>query len=148
VFGPERADGSAPLGTLRCSVSPVLQRLQRRAIVVLAWLVLALSVAPAAAEPLRPLTVYAAAASSLSLGAAGPGPGRVVGDSGARDTVAARGARAARGGITHRAEALTPTVRASRAAAPPAALPSPPHACRCGVRDGRRLYLSICRLSC
>jgi hypothetical protein len=129
-------------------MSPVLQRLQRRAVVALAWLMLALSVAPAAAEPLRTATVYAAAASSLSLGAAGPGAGRA-----ARDIAADSGARLARGQRTQSVERVTLTRRApraldrARAASLAAALPVPVGG-RCEARDGRHLYLSICRLSC
>jgi hypothetical protein len=128
-------------------MSRVLQRLQRRAVVVLAWLVLALSVAPAAAEPLRSVAVYAAAASSLSLGAAGPGAGRA-----ARDIAAVHGAQRVRSERTQPVERVALARRAPRAidrahAASLAAL-SVPVACRSEARDGRRLYLSLCRLSC
>lgn len=124
----------------------LLQRLQRRAIVALAWLVLALSVAPAASEPVRPLTVYAAALSSLALEAGPQGQGQAA-------RVAAEGVRSGPSRIAARhAEAPAPGRRAQRASEPvffPAVAPqAPASACRIGARDERRLYLSLRRLAC
>jgi hypothetical protein len=125
----------------------VLQRLQRRALVALAWLLLALSVAPAAAEPVRPVAVCAAALSSRSSLAADPrGLARSAGS-------AEHGARSASSAVAspHVASpgrrlprAIEPILAASSAVVQRA--PSPARSA--GARDERRLYLSLCRLAC
>ncbi|HTV20651.1 MAG TPA: hypothetical protein VMG12_18335 [Polyangiaceae bacterium] len=130
-------------------MSGLLQRFQRRAIVVLAWLVLALSVAPAASESIRPLAVYAALASSQALPAGVLATGvRAAGDGGTA-TGPAVGASSMRAASTAARAAALPARRAPAPASPArvATQRPPPDVCSAAL-DERDLYLILCRLSC
>ena len=126
-------------------MSRLLQRWQRRAIVALAWLVLALSVAPAAAESLRPVAVCAAVASSVP-GPAGTRASLRAGAPAAR-RVAPSGTRRAAPAET--ALAVAPARAAIRRVTVAPALEAAALAADCRpARDERRRYLTLCRLSC
>lgn len=146
-------------------MGPLAQRLQRRAIVVLAWLVLALSVAPPAVESVvlgaRPFAVYAGAASSLFGGAAPPGLLGALGGGAGRAPLSRSGGPALASSVASSSVASAAVERSSAASAArttrwvaranragSAVAHEPPPACLVGVRDERHLYLSICRLSC
>lgn len=153
-------------------MSRLPQRLQRRAVVALAWLVLVLSVAPAVAAPaLRPLAVYVVAAPALALASSAVGgrrrrfragvrraPRERLG-LGASDGRGSRRARAARGArvTPHRARPLDALpARASARRTPPVSGPLSPHpssgagselALHTGGRHGTAFPAAIARRS-
>jgi hypothetical protein len=119
-------------------VTRPLQRLQRRALVVLTWLMLALCVVPAAeAQSGRAHAVLVAAV--LGGGAAPVRTAPVAGSAAVRSAVGARPERVVvESALVAAREAERSAARAASSSAPPRPRP----------RDGRHLYLESSRFLC